>query len=146
MPLFPRNLKLRKALIHYNLVDNGLDYGVDFGTLAIVGGAYMVYTIVADKVVEQRALTLLLRVVNGDRVATEILDQLHTGNIRCTIAKIYHTREWYGALRLLHKAVDIFGVEYRLYALVDFEDKLCLVGVIDCYSGPVGYAIDIVEE
>ena len=74
MQLFPRNLKLRKALIHYNLIDNGLDYGVYFGTLAIVGRAYMVYTIVADKVVEQRALTLLLGVVNGDRVATEILD------------------------------------------------------------------------
>ena len=91
MPLFPRNLKLRKALIHYNLVDNGLDYGVDFCALAIVGGAHMVYAIIADKVVEQRALTLLLGVVYGDRVATEILDQLHTRNIRCTIAKIYHS-------------------------------------------------------
>ena len=106
----------------------------------------MVHAVVADKLVEHKALTLLLGVVDSDGVATEVLDELHAGDVRSTIAEVYHAREGHGALRLLHKAVYILGVEDRLYALVNLEDELRLVGVVHRHRWPVGYAVDIVEE
>ena len=140
------NLQLREAMVELYLLDDGLNHDIYLRALGVVGRTNVVYAVVADKVVKHCTLPLLLGVIHSDGVASEVLDQLHTGNICRSITEIYHTPKWYRTLRLLHKAVDILGVEYRLYALVYFEDKLCLVSIVYRHCWPIGYAVDVVEE
>ena len=138
--------QLCEAVVEDYLVDDGLNDYVDLRLLGVVGGTYVVYAVIANKVVEDVALSLDLWVKDRYGVSAEVLHELHTGNVGRSVAKIYHSAEGYGALALLHEAVDILGVEYRLHALVYLEDELRLVGIVHCHCGPVGYAVDIIEE
>ena len=77
-------------MVHCYLVNNGLYDDVYLRAVGVVGRADMVYAVVADEVVEDATLTLLLGVIYCDRVATEVLNKLHTWNIGGTVAKVYH--------------------------------------------------------
>ena len=75
-----------------------------------------------------------------------VLHKSHTRDVGHSVTNINHTLEWHRTLVLLHILVHLEGVIHWLYALVNLEDKLCLVGVVHRHSWPVGDAIDIVEE
>ena len=62
-------------MVHCYLVDNGLYDDIYLRAVGVVGRTYVVYTVVADKVVENGALTLLLWVIYRDRVTTEVLNE-----------------------------------------------------------------------
>ena len=46
------NFQIGKALVELNLVDDSLYNKVDFGAFRVVGRAHVVYTIVANKLIE----------------------------------------------------------------------------------------------
>ena len=92
------------------------------------------------------ACTPQVGVVNGDGVAPVVLDQTHAGDIGGSVPDVDHVLERHGALLLLDIAIDQLAVEDGLHSLVDFEDELRLVRVIHRNGGPIGDAVDIVEE
>ena len=106
----------------------------------------MVYSVVTYQRIHLVALALILRIIDSNRVAAEVLHKAHTRDIGSTVAYVNHTREWHGARFLLHIAVYELCVIYRLHAFVDLEDKLRLVGVVYRYSRPICDAVHIVEE
>ena len=131
-------------MVELYLVDNGLNHDIDFRAFGVVGRAYMVHSVVTNKLIELRALALLLGVEHRNRVASEVLHKAHTWDIGCTVAKVYHAREWHGALVLLHESVNILGVEDRLNALVNLKDELSLIGIVYRHSRPVSDTINVV--
>ena len=107
----------------------------------------MVDAVVADERRQVLAPHLRRRgVVDGDRVPTEVLHQPHTGNVGRPVAHVDHTAERDGTFALLDILIDQLAVRHRLDALVDLEDELRLIGIVDRHAGPVGDAVDVVEE
>ena len=90
LPLLACYLQLGEALVHNNLIDYGLNHDIHLRILRVVGRAYMVYAVVADKLVEHHALTLLLGIVDSDGVTSKVLHKLHAGDICRTVAEVYH--------------------------------------------------------
>ena len=106
----------------------------------------MAHAVVVDQRGHLPARALLVGVVDGDRVSSEILHQPHAGDVGGSVADVDHVFERHGALVLGNVAVDHLRVEDRFHALVDLEHELRLVGVVDRHGGPVGDAVHVVEE
>lgn len=144
--LLLRHSQLFEAEVGVDFVDNSLNDSVHLRAVAVIRCADVIYAVVANERCHLLASSLILRIVDRDGVSAKVLHEAHTRDVGRSVTHIYHIAEWHGTFTLLDVAIDHRAVEYRLHALVDLEDKLCLVGVVDRHSGPIGDAVDIVEE
>ena len=87
-----------------------------------------------------------LGVIDGYGVASEHLDYFHARDICLAVTHIYHMWERdslvFFKLALVHELV----VPDAEYSLVDFEEELCLCGVVDRHARPFCFSILVVEE
>ena len=131
-------------MVGADLVDNRLNHSINLRIFTIIRRADVIHTIIADQRRHILARTLILRIVDRDRVTAKVLHQTHTRDVGHTVADIDHIAERHGAVLLLDVAIDQRAVVDRLHALIDFEDKLRLVGVVHRHTGPISDTVHIV--
>ena len=142
MPL--RQQVLLEVVVGAYLVEDELHGGVYLRALRVVGLAEEVHAVLPYQALGYRLL--LAVAIDGDGVAALLLDDAHAGNVGLPVAHVYHPLEGDGTVLFGHKLVDPLVVAYLRYPLVDLEEELRLRGIIHRHSGPVGDAIDVVEE
>ena len=129
-----------------NLVENGLHEFLHTAALGVVGGRNHRHPVLFEQQLGLLVSLLRFGVVDTNRVASAVAHQTHAGDVGCSVANVDHVLEGHGALRVGHEGIYQVRVAHAIDALVDFVDKLRLVGVVDSHGGPIGVAIVVVEE
>ena len=140
------DLQFFEPVVEVDLVDDGFDQDVHVRAFGIVGRADVAYAVVMDQRGHLLAGTLLVGVVDRDRMSAGIFHQPHAGDVGRPVAHVDHVLERHGTFVFGDVTVHHLAVEHRFDAFVDLEDELRLVGVVDRHGGPVGDAVDVVEK
>ena len=118
------------------LIDYGADDLVRSAPFRIIRRSYEVNTLLTKKFLRHIDLLLVLWIIDGYRMSSEHLDDLHAWDICLSVSEVDHMRERDSLLSFLLAGVDLLVVTDAEDTLVDLEKELSLRGIVYCYSWP----------
>ena len=138
--------KLLELVVGLDLVDDGADDLEGAAVLAVVGRDDEVDALLPEQFLGEGLLAGILRVVNGDGLASEHGHYLHARDVGLPVAEIDHLRIGDPLLVLGHAVVDLLVVMGAEYPLAYLEDELGLGSVVHGYTRPdslTGLVVDV---